>query len=90
MAWRQSSPMVLVFAGVDDPGNNFSFADIASATPKIISLDLGAVKAISQVNTYSQHYGNGLRACNPIHCTLALNCAIGFDPGNFSSPGWTL
>ena len=77
-------------AGVDDPGNNFSFADIASATPKIISLDLGAVKAISQVNTYSWHHGNGLRAPQSYSLYVSTGAAIGFDPGNFSSPGWTL
>ena len=45
----------------DDPANNFFFDDFTT-TPQVISFNLGALKSISQVNTYSLHHGNVVRA----------------------------
>lgn len=73
----------------DDPANNFFWND-NSPLPLVISFDLGSIKAIGRVNSYSWHHGNGVRAAQDYNLYGSTGTAIGFNPANLASPGWTL
>jgi hypothetical protein len=75
-------------SAADSPSSNF-FWDDYSANQKII-FDLGSLQAIAQVNSYSWHHGNGLRAPQDYSLFASTGTAIGFNPLDFNSPGWIL
>lgn len=75
-------------SAADSPSSNFSWDDF-SAAQKIL-IDLGSIYAVAQVNSYSWHHGNGLRAPQDYVLYASTGTGAGFDPLDFTSPGWTL
>lgn len=71
----------------DDPAQNFFFFDPTSG-PYNIFFDLGGAKNIAQVNSYSWHHGNGVRASQDYDLFASTGTAVGFNPSNLGSPGW--